>query len=216
MKNLLYKEFRLATGSVNYVFMACAAVMLLMPNYPRYVPFYYICLGIFFIFTYGQINNDILFTTCLPVQKRDTVKARLLLVAALELIQVIISIPIAIFTNKFIPIKNHAGIESNVAFFGLLFVYYAVFNFVFITSFYRKAEKPGMPFLWANIVQWPVYVLLELPVWLGTPLGQYLDATDTASQIKQLPVLAGGIVIWTGVMFLTYFVSAKRFEKADL
>ena len=46
MKNLLYKEFRLAIHPSVYIFFALAA-LLLVPSYPYYVSFFYLMLGIF-------------------------------------------------------------------------------------------------------------------------------------------------------------------------
>ena len=48
MNNLVYKEFRLAAHPTNYVFLSFA-FMLLIPNYPYLVSFFYTTLGIFFM-----------------------------------------------------------------------------------------------------------------------------------------------------------------------
>lgn len=43
-----------------------------------------------------------------------------------------------------------------------------------------------------------------------------LDSIDFARQIRQLPILAAGIIIYFLGWLVTYKISAKRFEKVDL
>lgn len=68
MKNLLYKEFRLATHPSVYIFFALAA-LLLVPSYPYYVSFFYLTLGIFLTFKTNRAENDIFYSALLPVRK---------------------------------------------------------------------------------------------------------------------------------------------------
>jgi len=79
MKELLFKEFKLAAHPTTYLFLFLGA-MLLIPAYPYFVAFIYTCLGIFFIFLSARENQDILYTVSLPVRKRDVVKSRVLMI----------------------------------------------------------------------------------------------------------------------------------------
>ena len=58
MKQLLYKEWRLAMHPTALLFLGLS-LMLLIPNYPYYVTFFYTTLGIFFICVNGRENRDI-------------------------------------------------------------------------------------------------------------------------------------------------------------
>ena len=58
MKNLLYKELRLALHPTAILFLFLSA-MLLIPGYPYYVVFFYTCLGIFCICRNGRESRDI-------------------------------------------------------------------------------------------------------------------------------------------------------------
>ncbi len=58
MKNLLYKEFRLASHPAAFLFLGLAAMMMI-PNYPLTVTFFYPCLGAFFICLNGRENRDV-------------------------------------------------------------------------------------------------------------------------------------------------------------
>ena len=92
--NLLYKEWKLAVHPTGYIFL-CMGAMLLIPNYPYAVVFFYQTLGVFFTFMNGGATNDVFFTTLLPVRKQDVVQARLLTVIALEVLQILLAVPFA-------------------------------------------------------------------------------------------------------------------------
>ena len=83
MKHMLNKELRLALHPTVPLFWLLGA-MLLIPNYPYYVIFFYTLLGIFFVCLSGRENNDIAYTLTLPVRKRDVVAARMGLAVLIE------------------------------------------------------------------------------------------------------------------------------------
>lgn len=219
MKNFLNKEFKLCLAPVNYVYM-CFAVMTIIPAYPKYVPFFFFCVSILHLFNNSMLNKDLEYSMILPITKKDIVKSRCLLVAAYELICAVLTIPFSFLFTLIMPTGNVAGIEGNVAFYGLALILLTLFNFTFFISFYKKAFKPGLPFIKASIIFWIGYFIVEFPVWTKNIFGieyfKMLDQIDSASQIKQLPVLIAGIVIFFLGWFVTYKISAKRFEKVDL
>ena len=219
MKNFLMKEIRLNLAPVNYLFMAFST-MIIIPNYPCYVPFFYFALSVFFIFNNAELNRDIQYSMVLPIAKREIVKSRCILVIAYELAGMLFTIPFAFLRNILIPAGNDAGIEANVAFYGLVMIPLTVFNFIFFTGYYKKAEKPGLPFLFASIAYWFCYLILETPIWIKSffpgSFIEVLDKTDSASLARQIPVLIAGIMIFNLGWILTYRVSVKRFEKVDL
>jgi hypothetical protein len=216
MKTLLYKEFRLAAHPTTYLFLSFG-VMLLIPNYPGYVAFLYMCLSVFFLFLSGRENNDIFYTVMLPINKRDVVKARCFMISIIELSQIVISVPFAFLSAKIYPEgSNLAGIETNIAFYGFVFVFFTVFNLIFIPTFYKTAYKIGIPFLLASLVVIVSYVGFESLVWIPSSLQTFLDTTDPNMMGQQLPILLAGIGIWIIGMVWTYRIAAVKFEKVDL
>lgn len=213
MKNLLYKEWKLAIHPTNYIFLAMGA-MLLIPNYPYFVAFFYQTLGIFFIFMSGNTTNDVFFTTLLPVRKRDVVKARLAAVIGLEVLQVIIAVPFAILRSRIVPTENLAGMDAGLALFGLVFIMFGVFNLVFLPLFYRSGYKTGTPFLLAATVMTVVVVAAEVAIQLTPALKQTLDTT--VYMPPQLVVLAAGILIFALLNVIACRLSASAFERLDL
>ena len=65
------------------------------PAYPYSVIFMFGCLAPFITFMFARENNDAWFTAILPVKKRETVKAKCMLIIAVQLGQLIISVPFA-------------------------------------------------------------------------------------------------------------------------
>ena len=217
MKNLLYKEFRLAIHPTVYIFFLLTA-LLLVPSYPYYVSFFYLMLGVFLTFKTNRAENDIFYSALLPVRKGDVVRARVLAVALLELANIVIAIPFAILSAKINPVGgNNAGIEPNVAFFGLSFLMYGGFNFIFFPIFYKTGRSEGKAFLWSGVFTLLYIAVAEsLAQYIPSPVSAYLDTAEKAAQLRQLPVLLGGIVLWAVLTLLSAKRSAERFEKVDL
>lgn len=215
MIHLLRKEFKLAVHPTSFIFLLLAP-MLLIPNYPYYVAFFYQTLGIFFTFMNGNTTNDVTFTTLLPVRKRDAVKARVITVVICELLQVAVSIPFAILRHTLISAPNAAGMEANAALFGLSFVMLGLFNLVFLPGFYKTAYKTGGPYVISCAVMGAFVILSELVIQLTPALKTALDTVDPAFLPLQVSVLAAGMVLFGILTALASRWSVERFEKLDL
>lgn len=97
----------------------------------------------------------------------------------------------------------------------LMELFRGVFNVVFLPVFYKTAIRAGRAFLLAVIPMTVLMVLVEalshFPV-----VGPYLDATDAAGQVRQLPVLAVGLAAFALLSWLAYRKAAKNYERVDL
>jgi hypothetical protein len=218
MKNLLYKEFKLAAHPTTYIFLSFG-LMMLIPNYPGYVQFFYAVMSLFFVFLTGRENKDIFYTLSLPIRKSDVVKARCLMVGITEIAQITVSIPFALISVKIyegLGTSNLAGIEANVAFYGFVFLMLSVFNGIFIPLFYKTGYKVGIPFLLAIGGLILFYVGMECLVWIPSPVSAFLDTSDPAIMIKQVPILLAGLLIWGSTLVFTFKKAAANFEKVDV
>ena len=214
MKALLSKQLRLTCHPMTLVFLL-AGVFLLIPSYPYTVAFFYVTLGIFFMFMNGREQRDADFSAVLPVRKCDTVKAACLFSTLVELCALAIAVPFAFLGARINPNgTNAAGLDANVALFAVGFLVFAAFNIVFLPSFYRTGYKVGVSFLKASVCVAAV-VILDVAVTHVPGLG-WLDGTDTASCLRQLPILAVCAAVYAIVTLLACRWSVKRFEKVDL
>jgi hypothetical protein len=216
MKDLLYKEFRLAIHPSMFIFMLFG-VLLLIPSWPYFIAFGYIFIAFMNIYIMGRSNQDIFFTACLPVRKRDTVKARVYSSAAYELIQIVLAVPFAVINATLInPSGNAAGMNPNFAFFGCVFVMYGLFNVIMIPGFYKTAYKVGAPMILGTIGAVLFAGAVEAAVHLVPVLNTSINAIGTGHLGAQLIVLAGGILLFFGLTWLGYHRAALNFEKVDL
>lgn len=215
MKNLLYKELRLAIHPTMCIFLAMPLLML-APNYPYYIVFMYTCLAIYFTFLIGREQNDIFYTAALPIKKTDVVKGRFATVILFELLSVLISVPFAVISAKVNPNGgNAAGIEPNLAFYGLALIMLGGFNIIFIPEFYRTARKLFCPTLFSAIFIFAYIAAAETAAqYYPSPVSEFLDRAGIFTE--HLPILAAGIIIYAVLTFLAYKISAKRFERVDL
>jgi len=216
LENLLYKEFRLVTHPTVYLFWGLAA-MLLIPNYPYYVVFFYCSLGIFFSCHGARENNDIMYTATLPIEKSDTVRARILFAVLIELMQFLLAAVFAML-RKQIPTlgANLAGMDANVALFGMAFVMMGIFNFVFFTAYYKDPNKVGKCFAAASIIQFLYIAAAEAAVHILPFMKYRLDTPDPEYFTLKLAVLAVGLISYVMLTIFATVKAVRSFEKLDL
>lgn len=217
MKQLLYKEFKLALHPTCYIFLAFG-LMLLIPAYPYYVAFAYMCLAVFFIFLTGRENNDAVYTAVLPIKKTDVVKARCLTVAVLETAQMAVSVPFAVLGAYINPnaAGNTVGIEANAAFYGLVFVMFAFFNALYLPGVYKDVQKPGKHFVWSFTAVFVYIIIVEALLYIFPSLKAALDTFDKSRLPVQLAVLFGGAVVFAAGMVFTCKKAMRNFAGLDL
>lgn len=214
MKALLYKQFRLVCHPMALIF-CLFGIMVLIPNYPYTVIFFYVMLGLFFTFLNIREQKDIYYSALLPVPKRDTVKAGCAFVVIIEVLSLVVLIPCSLLAVHLQPGKdNLVGLDPNLALLAAGFLLYAVFNGVFLPSFYANGYKVGMAFINAVIPTTLVMMVLEaLPHF---PALTWLDDLDAATQVRLLPALIASVLLYAGGMAFTFWASAQRYEKVDL
>lgn len=240
IKSLIKKEFALTAHPMTFV-MALFGAMLLIPSYPYYIAFFYTTLGIFFGFMNARENKDFVYMAVLPVSKKDIVKAKGLFVVIIELISIAVAVPFAFITNRINPNPdlNEAGINANTAFFGMVLIMFAIFNLIFLTTFFKSAYKVGKAFIFSCIGMAAYMVVAEIPVIIYSAaskmisedfqkftsnivtstlfsVGNLMDSVGGNAMIKQLPILIAGIIIYIVLTVLAIKKSQSNFEKVDL
>ena len=214
MKTLLYKQLRLACHPMTPVF-CLSGIMLLIPNYPYSVAFFYVTLGLFFTFLNMREQKDIYYSALLPLRKRDTVRAAVAFTVLVELLSVVITALFCLLSAKLQPSKDNAvGMDANLMLLGAGFVLYGVFNLVFFACLYRSGYKVGAAYLKANLALWPMMLLAEiLPHF---PALMWLNRVDAQANLRQIPILLFGVAVFAVLTILAYRRSARLYERVDL
>ena len=215
MKALLMKEFRLALHPTVPLFWLLSA-MLLIPNYPYYVAFFYTGLGLFFVSLTGRENHDIEYSLMLPVRKRDLVKARFAMAAIVEGVQLMLAVPFAVLRAHVEPAPNLAGMDANVALFALALPMLGLFNLVFFAQYYGAPARVGRAFLWGCAAVFAYMALCETSVHVVPLMRDRLDTPDPLYPGEKLVALAAGAAAYAALTLWGYGVSARRFERLDI
>ncbi|MBP1047403.1 ABC-2 transporter permease [Enterococcus sp. BWM-S5] len=213
ISNLLYKELRLAAHPNLYIFTMMGP-LLLVPAYPYTMVFLFSCIGNFVNFMYVRETNDIYYTALLPIKKKDVVKSKMLVVVISQLALILISIPFAFLRLLFLSDGNPVGIEANVAYYGFGLMIFAVFNYLFLTGYFKTAYKIGLPFFIGAAAAAVIAVLAEGIVHI--PQLAWLDSVKMNDQIKQLPIVILGGILYGLAILIAYKKSVKRFAKVNL
>lgn len=215
MKNLLWKELRLAIHPTTFIFWALSA-MLLIPNYPYYVVFFYTALGLFFICLTGRENHDIEYSMMLPIRKRDLVHARIAFAVCIEAVQLIIAIPFAVLRSHMPDPRNLAGMDANIALFGITLILLGLFNHLFFTRYYRAPEKVGRVFAFSSICTFVFILIAEASVQIVPFCKEKLDTPDPLFLTEKLCVLGIGAAAFALLTWDACRRAARSFETLDL
>lgn len=233
MKALLYKEFKLAMHPICYVFMFAFPFMILIPSYPIGIGFIYIlsCYPILFLgANKGQQSNDLLYSTLLPIRKKDIVKARIFTVLVMQVIFIILMSalsPLSALVQQNlnaqaaatgakvdqIPGLPISGFVSVLA-FGI--VGFAVADIIFFPIYYKNGRSIVLSTI-LMILGFAVYILIftvvipYIPI-IGEPYKNFL--CDSGLGI-QFGLLGGAIVVSALLHYLIYKISSERLEKVD-
>ena len=213
--NLLKKEFRLCLHPTAPLFLMLCT-MILIPNYPYAVSFFYMTLGVFFICLTGRETHDAAFTAALPVSRKQMVQGRIGMVCCLELAD-ILAAAVMLWVKSlsgFTP--NQAGMDANIALLGEGFILFGLFNLIFFPNWYKNINKVGVPFLLASAAVF-VYILLAIVSTYAVPfVRDCLDTQDPAHLPEKLLFIGAALLFFTGATWLSERASGKRFAMVDL
>lgn len=214
MTKLVAKDFRLALHPTNILFLFLAA-MVFIPNYPYYVAVFFCTLGIQFLCLSGRENQDITYTLLLPIRKGDAVRARMLTAVTLELSQLVLMVPCMLIKDRLGFPGNQAGMEVNLAFFGISLFLLGIFNWIFFTVYYRDTAKVGTAFIKAAVPFWLLLLTAEGMTFAIPFFRDRLDTRGGAYLPEKLAVLALGMLVFAGLTLLACRESIRSFEKLD-
>ena len=227
MKALLYKEFKLAMHPICYIFVALFPLMILIPSYPVATGFIYVlsCYPILFLgANKGQQSNDLLFSTLLPVRKKDIVLARIITIAVMQSAFILLMtalLPLALLIQSGITTDSGdivvpgIGLDGYVSILGIALVGFSIADLIFFPIYYKNGK---------SIVASTLLTLLGFVIYLGVftvalpyipGCEWYLRVLSGSGLGVQFIILGVALVIYFFIHILVYKISAKRLEKVD-
>jgi len=226
MKALIYKELKLAMHPICYVFIVLFPFMILIPSYPLGIGFIYVltCYPILFLgANKGQQSNDLLYSTLLPVRKKDIVMARILTVIFMQIAFIMVMTalyPVARIINNAIAQSAEKpseymipglGLDSYVLLVAIALIGYAIADIIFFPIYYKHGKSIVMSTLF-TILGFVVYIGIFT---IGLPFIPGLDILNNLHLGIQFAILGGAILISFLLHFVVYKISSKRLEKVD-
>ncbi|HPF86459.1 MAG TPA: ABC-2 transporter permease [Candidatus Limiplasma sp.] len=214
MKALLYKEFKLVVNPLFYC-VALFSALILIPQWLYFIALLYFCfMSAPNLFTLSKTYKEVYFTATLPVLRRDVVKARLVSLVVLEVLQIVVAAVCVVLKLTVMTTPNYIFLDGNLAFLGLSFVMFGLFNIVLLPMFYQTAYKIAMPAILATVVSVAFAAAVELGVIYLPAVADLFDGMHTTA--AHVITLAAGIAVFAGLNIAAYRVSAARFETVDL
>ena len=226
MKALIYKELKLAMHPICYIFIVLFPFMILIPSYPLGIGFIYVltCYPILFLgANKGQQSNDLLYSTLLPVRKKDIVMARIFTVIFMQIAFILVMTalyPVARIINNAIAqsAENPSeymipglGLDSYVLLVAIALIGYAIADIIFFPIYYKHGKSIVMSTLF-TILGFVVYIGVFT---IGLPFIPGLDILNNLHLGIQFAILGAAILISFGLHVVVYKVSSKRLEMVD-
>ena len=213
MMTLLYKEIRLVAHptSIVFAFLGC---LVLVPSYPYSVIFMFGCLAPYITFLNARETNDVWYTAVLSVTKRESVLGKCLLVVFFQLFQLLFSVPFVLLRNTLNIANNPVGLDATVAWYGFGLILYAVFDLVFLMTFYKSGYRVGKSFILAAIPM--VFLMVAIEATSYIPALVWMDSYQPEHLVMLLPILLVGIIFYGANVTLAYIFTAVLEVKVDL
>lgn len=219
VKNLVKKDISLLSHPTIFLFIILAGLMMLIPEYPRPIGMFYIIIAVMNLFTLDVQTKDHEFSGLLPVQKRESVLARVLSVMLYELAVLVFSIPFA-FIGSAISAKtgivNNAGMNINFTLYAIVLLGYAAYDIIVIPGAYHKQFRVYFRSLIGILAFFALSIGLENLVCRPNDGKLFLNGTSSDELLRQLPFLIGALAIFLLANFIAYLIASRRYEKAEI
>ena len=223
MKALIFKEFKLALHPVCYIFIILFPFMILIPSYPIGIGFIYVLASYPILFlgaNKGQQSNDLLFSTLMPVRKKDIVLARIVTVIFMQVAFIAITsilYPIARIINSNLsnipngPSIPGLGLNCYVLLLAIAIVGYALADLIFFPIYYKNGRSIVMSTLF-TVFGFAIFIAIFT---IALPYVPNFDSMKTLPLWLQFILLVVAILLSFFIHAVTYKISVKRLEKVD-
>lgn len=217
MRNVLLKEVKLSASILSYLFVLFG-LMFMLPGYPILVAAFFVSFGIFHSFQNAREANDIVFSTLLPIAKRDVVKGKYLFACLIEAAGFLM-MALSVFMRQTVFVgsvvyRANAMMNANGFALGMAAVIFGLFNWIFIGGFFKTAYKFARPF-----------VLFIIAAFLTIGVAETLHHIPGLGSVNafgsehwglQLILLLCGIVFYLLATVLSCRKACRTFERIDL
>lgn len=221
MKNLLFKEIRLCVPAQVWIFVALSA-LIVVPNWPSLVAFVYPLSGFLALFPIALANRDLLYTGTLPIQKKQIVLGKVMLVCFLELLTLLVSLPFGIIKQTLliptIPAEEaYPDLGINMALYGIVLIGFGLFNAAFFPRYYKSPDAKNVAATILAYLASLAFFGIAMAVFMAVPgASEFINGYTGYGLLTQILILVGGALLFFLLNLLAYRKGAKNFQKIDL
>lgn len=226
MKALIYKEFKLAMHPICYIFIFLFPFMILIPSYPLGVAFIYVlaCYPVLFLgANKGQQSNDLLFSTLLPVRKKDVVFARIITVFFMQFATILmmsILYPLAFYVQEILIASGEElvnagiGLDGFISLIAIALIAFSISDLTFFPIYYKKGKSIVLSTI-STIIVFTIFIFIFSVILFYIPgMEWYINIVSGEIWI-QVILLIASLIIYVLLHYLVYRISSKRLEKVD-
>ncbi|MEK5389760.1 ABC-2 transporter permease [Margalitia sp. FSL K6-0131] len=168
------------------------------------------------VFGAYKAQNDLIFTTMMPVTKKDIVRARVTVIVILELLHIVIAMIFGMITLRLYPNMHYHFFAPHMGFWGLVFIMLAIFNILFISMYYKTSYTFGK----ATLVSITAAMLFAVAAqWLGIQnsfVSDIFNGSGADNVVLQTSIMIVGILIFIAFTVIGYQIAVKRFLKVEI
>lgn len=217
MRKLLWKEIKLFASPLSYWFILFG-LLFFLPGYPILCGAFFVTLGLFQSFQNAGGTGDVLFSTLLPIAKRDVVKGKFLFVCLIEgggflLMAAATLLRMTVFSEAAV-YRSNALMNANGFALGCVLCLFGLFNRIFVGGFFKTAYKTGKPFVLYTVAAFLTIGGAESLHHF--PLLSVLNAFGAERLGLQTLLFLAGMVVFGLLTGVSYQKSVRSFEKIDL
>lgn len=215
MFNLIYKDFKLAVHPFFLLLPILTGALMLIPGWLYLLVFmYFSFISVPNIFANYKTNNDLILSTMMPVVRKDIVLSRMITIIILEMVHVLVAVVFAYLNFKLHDSTWFIFILPNVAYFGMAFIMYGIFNVILFPLYFRTGYYYGF----ATSLAVFAMVAFAGAVEYFALKNQWFHDLLRGNQglLSHISLLIIGILLFILLNVIGYIISKKRFEKADL
>ncbi|GIP37184.1 hypothetical protein J31TS4_04640 [Paenibacillus sp. J31TS4] len=219
MYNLVMKDIKLGIHPMFFISPVLFGMLMLIPSWIYFlVPMYFFWITVPNLFGNFRSQNDMMFTTMLPVIKKDMVKARISVIVILELLHIGFAILFGLLNQLLYSNLNitYYFFAPTMGFWGLCMAMLAIFNIIFFPMYYKTAYKFGRAVAFATIA---AMLFAGVVQWMGIQITSMFDifnVTAADHRAFHAGILIAGIAIFAAFTLIAYRVALKRFLKVEL
>ena len=214
---LINKELRLNVNPWLYAFLAMA-LLLFIPTWVFFIALAYLFLLFVTLGQMDKANGDLTFMCSLPIPKSSIVTARTTTVVIIEVAELVLAGIVSVARYWLYPEGNLAGMgmNTNLAFFGVMLVMYAIFNVVYLPGAYKKAYRMLWPLAGGSLIAVVIGGMLTYMLSLQPTLARIFNDRGFGHPWAQIILFAVGLVMHAGLTTIAWHKAISNFAKVDL